>query len=191
MPATAAWRCFVAVPIGSELRRALGAAVEEWRAPPEASDLRWADPGSWHLTLAFLGATDPSRVPAITQALEAIAGEGEPFTVTCGGIGAFPSPRRARVVWYGVTDGAERLAELAADVSAAVGLDVARPFHGHVTLGRARGERPLDVTWLTAETPPEGSVTVDRIELMRSHLGSGPARYETVASVPLGAPVHA
>ncbi len=46
------WRCFVAVPIGEDLRADLLATAEAWRG---SEDLRWTDPDTWHVTLAFLG----------------------------------------------------------------------------------------------------------------------------------------
>ena len=41
------------------------------------------------------------------------------------------------------------------------------------------------------EGPPTGAFQVNAVVLMRSHLGSGPARYEALAEVPLLTPVAA
>ena len=60
------WRCFVAVPIGEALRRDLAAAVEGWRIRPDLAGLRWTEPQSWHVTLAFLGPIEASSVTGLT-----------------------------------------------------------------------------------------------------------------------------
>jgi 2'-5' RNA ligase len=182
------WRCFVAVPLGDELRRDLAATVAEWRADASTPDLRWTDPAGWHITLRFLGPTDPALVPGLEGELRTAAAGSERFALEGGGLGTFPSAAHARSVWYGVTDPDGRLTALATAVGSEEG-----PFRPHVTLGRVRNRRGARLTeWLTARTVPASAITVNRIELMRSHLGHGPARYEVLASLPLGgaASVH-
>ena len=180
------WRCFVAVPIGEALRAELRATVDGWRGQ---ADLRWADPDGWHVTLAFLGSIPAESVPALVERLVAPAVANPVVSVRTGGIGAFPAPARARVAWYGVQDEGGRLARLASDVAIALGLDATRPFRPHLTLARAR--HPVDLrSWLASASAPEGALDVDRLTLMRSHLGGGPARYETLATTTLGVPAR-
>lgn len=180
------WRCFVAVPIGAELRSALGRAVDGWRATPEGKRLRWTDPEGWHVTLAFLGSTDPGGVPAIVSSIETAVAEAASCELAGGGIGAFPSPNAARVVVYRLADPDARLAELALAVRRALAVEEASPFRAHVTLARVRGEgRERLGDWLRSLDAPPGIVNVDHVELYRSHPGKGPARYESLASVRL------
>ena len=182
------WRCFVAVPIGEELRDDLRAAVAGWRDDERLAGLRWTDPEGWHVTLAFLGATEPARVPALDEQLAAVAESHQMTTTTTGGLGAFPTPARARVAWYGIEDHEGHLGSLAADVSGALGLDASLSHRPHLTLARAR-RQPVDLrSWLASVSAPEGVLTTDRILLMRSHIGRGPARYETLATIKLGVP---
>lgn len=184
------WRCFVAVPIGDELRAALSSAVARWREQPGLAGLRWSDPAGWHLTLAFLGAVDPADLPRVTAELEAAVTGREASEHSTGGLGAFPSASRARIAWYGVADPAGRLRAVADAVRRALVLPDAEPFRGHMTLGRARSA-PLDLRdWVAWGRAPAGSLIVDRLELMRSHLGGGPARYEVLATMPLGLGAH-
>lgn len=180
------WRCFVAVPIGEELRATLASAVATWRERPDLAGLRWSDPASWHVTLAFLGAVAAADVARLEESLEAVGREHEASEHRTGDVGGFPSTSRARVAWYGVSDPAGRLRSLAGSVRRAMALPEEAPFRGHVTLGRARSA-PIDLRpWVASARPPEGNLVVERVELMRSHLGRGPARYEVVATVPLG-----
>jgi 2'-5' RNA ligase len=184
------WRCFVAVPIGEALRADLAVAVDGWRAEAAAGGLRWGDPPSWHLTLAFLGATRPEAVADVSTAVASIAATHRPMRLRTGGVGAFPSADRARVVWYGVGDADGRLAALAGDLRDALGLDPVERLRPHVTLARAPG-RPLDLRpWAQRAAAPAGELRVDEVQVMRTHLGGGPARYEILASAPMGAAAH-
>jgi RNA 2',3'-cyclic 3'-phosphodiesterase len=180
------WRCFLAVPLPDDLRATLATSVERWRDDASLADLRWASAEGWHLTLAFLGDTDPERVEAIGSALARVVERHDAWSAETGGVGAFPAARRARVLWYGVSDPDRRLAALAGDVKASLGIAADERFRGHVTLARAR-RAAVDVRgWIARATAPPGELRVDRLALVRSRLGAGPARYETLADMALG-----
>jgi 2'-5' RNA ligase len=182
------WRCFVAVPLSDELRTSLATAVASIRADPTAeAEWRWAEPAAWHLTLAFLGATPPASVPELVERVGEAVSELPCFSVATGGLGAFPSESRARVLWYGVHDHHGRLGDLASRVQAAVGLED-EAFRPHVTLARARDRRGAPATGLLALAVPGGTVTVAGVTMFRSHMGRGPARYEVIDTMPMLTP---
>jgi RNA 2',3'-cyclic 3'-phosphodiesterase len=183
------WRCFVGVPIGEPLFAELRVAAEALRATAsaETDELRWIDPQEWHLTLAFMGPTAEDDVPRLVAALTEVASNHAPFSIPTGGLGAFPSRREVRILWYGLADRSRRLAELAIAVRIAVGAETASPFRAHLTLARARGDRGVGVPAATWKVPmPAGQLAVEQVVLYRSHLGAGPARYEILAAAPLG-----
>jgi len=186
------WRCFVAVPLPADLRAALAAWVANVRQDPVLdADWRWADPEGWHVTLAFLGATPPNTVPEILDRLaEELAGS-EGFSVAAGGVGGFPGRSRARVLWYDVRDEQRQLADLAQLVRAATGVDESSPFRAHVTLARARDRHGVPLPQFPIDGLPAAEVPVTAVDLMRSHLGAGPARYETLGEISLSTPVAA
>lgn len=94
---TERWRCFVAVPINDVLRASLRASVAVWRERPDLTNLRWTDPDAWHLTLAFIGDVDASRIPHLRAALAQATLPHGPIRRATGGVGAFPSFAHARV----------------------------------------------------------------------------------------------
>ncbi len=155
---------------------------------------RWVRHEGLHLTLRFLGATPEDRRPAIEDALAVAAAGVVRFPVRLAGSGAFPSPSRPRVLWIGVEDGAEQLRELAASISRELEplgypLDD-RPFAAHLTLARTDGLRSGPPTAAAlARSAAEWSTTfvADRVTLFESHTGGGPARYEPLLEVRLGA----
>jgi len=184
-------RAFVAANLDPGLKAALAQVQDRLKAT--RADVGWVRPENLHLTLKFLGQVEESRISAIGEAVADAATGCGPVHLVFQGLGAFPSPRAARVVWIGVSHGAEALAELQARIEA--GLEKlgfareARPFSAHLTLGRVRGPAHREqlaraLTGATAE--PLGEMVLDRIELMRSNLNAGGARYTILHSFPLG-----
>ncbi len=167
----------------------LAAVVEPLRVA--APELRWAGHESWHLTLAFLGEVDERRVDELSIRLERAASRHPQQRLSIAGGGAFPSAGRARVVWAGITGDGRALAALAASVAAgarragAPPPDEGRKYHPHLTLARCR--QPADVRSLAGELAQASGPdwTADAICLIRSHLTTGPPRYEQLGSWPL------
>jgi len=181
------WRCFVAVPIGEQLRDQLSEYVAVLRQSSWADAWRWTDPQSWHITLAFLGAISPSTVPSIVDRVREVAGRHRPFTVRTTGLGAFPSTRRPRVLWYGISDESALLKCIAAQMRFTLGVERTEQFRGHLTLARARGGHD-DVNRLFPERFSQfqsGLITIDRVALYRSNPGPGPLRYAVLHDIAL------
>lgn len=190
-PAPAMWRLFVAIDVGAAVRAAIRAAQEHCR---EAEfPLRPVDAGGAHLTLRFLGATDPARVPALGAALRAVAAERASFALHTAAPGAFPSAARARVLWLGLAGPLARLTALQRATEAALadcGVPrEARPFQPHLTIGRivASTASPAarTVALLAALPVVAAPLPVTALHLVRSTLGLGGARYTTVLTAPL------
>jgi 2'-5' RNA ligase len=178
------------VPLPADLRDALASHVAELRTVPGVDDdWRFTEPGSWHLTLAFMGVVEAATVePMVRRVASAIQGH-PPFEVRAAGLGGFPSGRLARVLWFGIDANAE-LADLARAVRGATALDDEQAWRPHVTIARSRDRRGAQLPHAATE-PPTGIIPALEVVLFRSHLGAGPARYETVAELSLGAPAMA
>lgn len=189
-------RLFVAVALPPEVCTAVAELVDRVRTVvgDERPAVRWVRLDGLHLTLRFLGATTPERLAAVEAAVRAAALASGPIPISLRGAGAFPSPAHPRVLWLRVVDGADALGDIAAALEAAM---VAagwpaegRPFQPHLSLARAdgvrAGPRTADVLTALAETVDIGW-TADRLTLFESHLGGGPAHYESLLDVPLGA----
>jgi 2'-5' RNA ligase len=179
------WRCFVAIPLAEHLRDELTALVDRWRAASAGADLRWTDPGSWHVTLAFLGDVTPTDVPALAARLPELV-RGPVGRLTANAVVAWPRPHEMRMVWCRfAADPA--LLELHRRIAGGIAVTERRRYRPHVTLARVRGSRPADIGALADELmAPAGGQPVDRVVLYRSHLAPGGATYEPLASVPCG-----
>lgn len=189
-------RVFAALELPEALLRRLAAALEALRAGAPAGGVRWVRPEGIHLTLQFYGDIDRARVPALQTALAEAAAQAGPLTLNLAGLGAFPNPARARVVWVGVQGDLEALRGLQAAVEAGgrpLGfVPEARGFDPHLTLGRVNGPlRPDDqqrlTLALTRTAPPAGApVTLSELSLMRSELRPGGSVYRRLFAAPLG-----
>ncbi len=170
-------RLFVAVEIPDETRSLLAATLSEYRLPG-----RLVAPESWHLTLRFLGDTDEVGFDRVCAELDQ-ARLGRSFRLGLGGLGAFPRPDNATVLWIGLNGDVGALIDLAGVVEDAVEeagfTPEDRPFRPHLTLSRLRPQQ--EVSGLLAEFPPTGiRFKASDVVVYRSHLGAGPVRYEAL-----------
>lgn len=184
-------RLFVAISIDEAVKRSLEGAIDslrEARAP-----VRWVKHDGLHLTLKFLGETSRERFDELCLSMEKISGKVYPFDITVKGIGAFPHPARPRVVWVGVdepTRSLSRLWKMVDEAASSLGWEKEKKeFIPHVTLGRVKGNinlgrleesltQLLEAHW--------GRQAVESLNVYRSFLGPGGARYELVRSFGLG-----
>ncbi len=96
------WRTFVAIALPADVRKALS-ELRVQMGPQEADSVRWTRAEGIHLTLRFLGDIDVDLIPAISERLSDAAAKSGPFALGVAGVGAFPSLRRPRVFWAGLS----------------------------------------------------------------------------------------
>jgi RNA 2',3'-cyclic 3'-phosphodiesterase len=183
-------RAFIAVEIGRGVAARLGTLQRQLQEG--GTDAAWVNPESMHITLKFLDDVPSQQLPAISAALMDIASRRPAFALTVAGLGAFPNPDHPRVLWVGVTDGANELMALAREVEqACVALGLPRaeqPFHPHITLGRVRsgtGIGALSRKIRRGDPALYGHTRISEVRLMRSDLLPEGAKHTLLAGVPL------
>ncbi len=185
-------RCFVCVSLDEDIRGQLAKWQELFRAS-QGRGFRWVAPENMHVTLSFLGDVPESQLEPIVDTLKSAVGGQPEFDMEVASSGAFPRPERARVLWAGIGDGAERLKHLQGRVQDRLQREHGfrgdrREYHPHVTLGRARSRGGgHDVSGFVAESGDAtwGRQRVKSIELVRSQLGPGGPVYTIVSSIRL------
>ena len=142
-------RAFIAIEVPDAVKEGLAAA--QGRLKSAGVEASWSRPEGVHLTLKFLGEIDEERVPEIMQALAHALGDSERFRLGIEGVGTFPNPVSARVVWLGIAGDVGTLVALQAAIEqATAGLGLERddrPYTPHLTLGRIKRIRKRSV-WL-------------------------------------------
>ncbi len=175
-------RLFVAINLPDDVRQSMwnGAALLRGQSFP----VKWVGPDSLHLTLKFLGEVPEQRVNELSEGIDrAIVGTA-PFELPISGFGAFPNPRRARVVWIGCEYVAalQRIQpNVEAEMEGAGFPCESRSFHAHFTVGRVRRDtRPAALGGLAKQLQRlhfESQPVVESVDLMQSELSRSGARY--------------
>ncbi|MGH2697772.1 MAG: RNA 2',3'-cyclic phosphodiesterase [Actinomycetota bacterium] len=182
-------RLFVAADVPPELLDSVNRALAPLRSRDDLGSARWTKPANQHLTLKFLGWVDAEARDPIDEAVGGVAGAHEAGVVTLEGLGAFPSQRRARVLWLGLRDPRALLTALATALDSSLeplGFEAEkRAFTPHLTL--ARFKPPASIQGVLNEVElPEASFDVGHLALYRSRLHPKGASYEVLEAFPLG-----
>jgi RNA 2',3'-cyclic 3'-phosphodiesterase len=175
-------RAFVALPLPDALRAGVAETVR--RLKESLPEVRYVHDHGAHVTLRFLGWTNPEMLAALEGPLRAAAAQCPPVEMAVRGLGMFPERGSPRVLWMGLVLPAavHALQARCEQAAVAVGLPPEeRPFHPHLTLGRwrDRARRP------TLPDADLGSAGVDRLVLYRSDLRSSGSVHTPVAEFPL------
>jgi 2'-5' RNA ligase len=196
-------RLFLAVPLPPPVTEKVTAVTRGLEQ--EGWPVRWTSSGNAHITLHFLGETEPERARLLQLAIGPVVAEHPGFDLRTADLGVFPTMKRPRIIWLGVHGPTHRLLTLRdaiGDLLEEFEFELQeREFHPHITLGRVRNTRDISVRNLPVEirtrieaAMTSGEVTskdplpipVREVLLMRSHLGKDGPRYETLAAYPLG-----
>ncbi|MBN1264553.1 MAG: RNA 2',3'-cyclic phosphodiesterase [Anaerolineales bacterium] len=170
-------RTFIALEISQDTRNKLLNIIGTLQEMETSRSIRWVDPEKIHLTIKFLGDIQPGRIVDIVSALDEISVKIEPFQFALQGLGCFPNPRNARVLWVGLgLKESGSLYQLHTYVEKA--LEKAgypaenKPYHPHLTLARIKN--PLGTEKITAMLDRFQSFkteeSISRIVFMQSEL---------------------
>jgi 2'-5' RNA ligase len=177
-------RSFVAINLPEEIKDDLASVVSELRDENRA--VKWVKPEGLHLTLKFLGDIDEKTVAPLAAELDAVAKNHPPMSLNIEGLGAFPDPKRPRVVWAGLGGDLEILRDIASQVDhvcASFGVKPEkRPFRAHITIGRLKVPTVVD---LNKELRKKGFLATEMV-LYQSELLPTGARYTVLNRSILG-----
>ncbi len=192
-------RTFIAI----EVPESLGEVLASWQRAPasEVAGCHWSDAAQrrFHATLAFLGDVRNRDLNEVCTGVTAAACAFDPFELELRGVGAFPNPKRPRVLWAGLTPiGDAPLFELQARSPRRLPQrGTRRPTHistRHVTLGRFRPDRSRNRGVRLADLTPvvesrrvnsAGTFVVSEVLTLALTLAPGGPSYSTLATAPL------
>jgi 2'-5' RNA ligase len=128
-----------------------------------------------HITIRFLGNIAPETVEKIFREMKKV--QFLPFKVQIKGLGAFPNPSYPRVVWAGITKGADQLKSVSSYLEPRLrGLGLtpdSKGFSPHLTIARissGRNRQQLS-TFITENASCEfGAVNAKCLRLKKSEL---------------------
>ena len=177
-------RAFVGIDIDNETREKLLAIQRDYLKLHELSSVKAVDPKTVHITLDFFGYLTPIELATVSAGLSSIS--FHPFSVTLCGIGVFPSAKKMRIVYVGLSD-FDDLKALHTIVIKTLQSRRAttKKFDPHITLGRVKRTVPGELQQLAANiaslsTSYFGRLDVTSFQLKRSTLTPNGPIYETV-----------
>ena len=149
------------------------------------ADLKIVEPQNIHITIRFLGNISPGMVEKIHDAMK--KADFEPFTVQLSGLGVFPTLNYPRVVWAGMTVGAEQLKSIASQLEPHIqALGFPKDTYGfspHLTIARVRSGRNRQILaeFVTKKVAYDfGTIHADCLRLKRSELSPKGPTYSTL-----------
>ena len=183
-------RTFIGFELPEKIRSFISSIQEDLKS--NGLDVRWVQPKNIHLTLKFLGNINKDDTQKVGEAIFKSAADYAPISLTAKGIGAFPGINRPRVLWIGIRGQIDVLIQLQKsldDQLEQIGFPKEnRPFKGHLTLARVKGQinraKLINAIKKYGEFEPK-SFIADNIILFKSDLKSTGAVYTKLNSLSL------
>jgi RNA 2',3'-cyclic 3'-phosphodiesterase len=149
------------------------------------ADLKLVEPKNIHITLRFLGAIKPEMIDKVYAVMKNV--KFSPFNIQISGLGVFPTLNYPRVVWAGITDGAEQLKNIFEQLEPQIHELGFSPdpngFSPHLTIARVRSgankQRLVDLVTKQANYD-FGNIRGDCLRLKKSQLSPKGPTYSTL-----------
>jgi 2'-5' RNA ligase len=187
-------RSFVALSIPAEIQKFIALSTAHVQKALPRPLIRWVAPQNVHLTLKFLGDVSPANLEKLSEALKVEVVTHETFNISVGGLGSFPNPRRAHIIWIGLEVPAALTVLLHGVEAVAERLGYAsedRPFSPHLTIGRVR-QNPSGTDFHRIRSALEettigtlGTFLVNAVHIFKSDLQLGGSVYSHLYTLPM------
>jgi 2'-5' RNA ligase len=186
-------RAFIALEIPAKVQKDIYHATSNLRSEI-GSLIRWVPAENMHLTLKFLGDISSANVQFLTQMIRVEADSHHCLDIRLTGPGAFPSPKRPRMIYIGIQAPAELEALQHAVESAARRLGYGseeRSFSPHLTVGRVKqnlsaiDQQKIRHMLEATKIDSLGTARVDSVHLYKSDLKPTGPVYTKLYSAPL------
>ncbi len=156
------------------------------------ADVKLVEPENIHLTLAFLGEIEDSKLSKIEDSMNLV--KFSKFNIVLRGTGAFPSISRPRVVWIGIEKGFNYMKDIRTQLVNNLKANGIRPedekeFVPHITIGRVKGPRNLsELSNVIIKNANElyGEMEVNEIKLFKSTLTPRGPIYDVIYTIRSG-----
>ncbi|HUV30693.1 MAG TPA: RNA 2',3'-cyclic phosphodiesterase [Acidobacteriota bacterium] len=167
-------RLFIALPLTRPVEEQLGRIISLCRQT--GGPVKWVVPHNVHVTARFLGDTEQARVPSLKTVIDEVSAQFRTIASAIDRLGGFPNLNRPRVIWAGLGENTETMANLARQIELRVRKLRFEPekksFRAHLTLGRVRSSRGIEelTAFLQSYKFEAIPIQLDRICLFKSTL---------------------
>ena len=183
-------RTFLAVPIPEEVKSKKNSFYSILEN--SGGKIQWVKNSNLHLTLKFIGHTPQSFIDEIRKVIGKIVTMNAPFNLFVNDTGCFPTPRRPRILWMGLSGELNPLFTLVHQIEEALD-SMGFPKEGqdyspHITLARIKypqKETP-NIDLFLKSSYDAIDFPVDRVQFFSSEILSSGAIHTILDTVPLG-----
>ncbi len=182
-------RTFITLELNASQQAFLATIIRQGRQI--LPDLRWVEPISIHLTLAFLGELDEQQLNRARSATYEAASRSHAFRYQLSGLGTFGSAQQARVLWMGVNEPTGALNAVQRTLSLALEKQAflleKRPFSPHLTLAHIKAPLTSEQAQLLQQLLSRSQFAspdyyVRELAVMKSALTASGAHYTCLTS---------
>ena len=187
-------RAFIAIEVPAGIQRAIADSTSALKSALPKPMIRWVVPQNVHLTLKFLGDVSPAAIEKLAETLKVEVCSHGMFSISVGGLGAFPNLRRPRVIWISLETPPDLEALRRAVETVAVRLGYPpeeRPFSAHLTIGRvgqnlsAPDMQRIRSTLELTRVGTLGTFRVEAVHIFKSDLLTGGSVYTHLYALPM------
>jgi RNA 2',3'-cyclic 3'-phosphodiesterase len=169
-------RLFIGIPLDDRLRAGL---VGHYHRIAGLGDVKMVERENLHITLKFLGDTEPDKIDIIKNAIDLSVQGIESFFITSNMIASFGSEKFARVIWANVDKNGEKIIDIYDKLEEKLVAEGFKrddkPFTAHITI--ARSKEGIDLRKPLRDLKFEYKSRVERVELYSSELTPAGARH--------------
>jgi len=133
-------RVFIAIELEDRSKRIVSEAQRTIQK--NLKGIKWVEYENLHITLKFLGDLDEGKVERVKKVIKKVSSDTDGFYVSGGSFGAFPTPHKARVLFFGIKEGKDHIYNLFEKLEQELGKigfeREKKPYHPHITVGRGK-----------------------------------------------------
>lgn len=181
-------RSFVSIEIPENIIKNVDGIIEKMKKC--LTPIKWVENKNLHLTVKFLGTVNDDKLETIETSLKESVKDFVAFEVGLKGIGVFPNPKDAQVIWVGINKGSDTFKKISEKVDSALKLfrEEEHEFTPHLTIGRVKNK--IDVGFLEGfikehKDTDLGTFKVKSISIFKSTLTQGGPVHEELKKVRL------
>ena len=149
------------------------------------ADLKLVEPTNIHITLRFLGEISSEMIEKVYTVIKNV--KFSPFNVGINGLGVFPTLNYPRIVWAGITEGADNLRNIFEQIEPQIHdlgfVPDPKGFSPHLTIARVRSgaNKQNLVNLVTKQANYDfGIIRADCLRLKKSQISPRGPTYSTL-----------
>ena len=182
-------RLFIALKIEDTVKQKLDTIIGDFKT--KGGKVKWVDSHNMHITLKFLGNTNPNLVDEISTLLENSVKNFKPIESNFTMIGGFPNLKKPKVIWVDLDKNRNQIIALSDAIHNSLEkLQIKhseKEFKPHLTLGRVKSFEEIESLseYIKTYSFEKIETTFSSVQLIQSTLTQKGPIYKTLQEISL------